>query len=41
MPHLWISRQALSEKESKQAKDLRFYLPCGVWDYIEEMNFYK
>jgi nicotinate-nucleotide adenylyltransferase len=29
-------RQAIKER-----KDVRFFLPEKVWDYIEEMNFYR
>jgi nicotinate-nucleotide adenylyltransferase len=25
----------------KQSKDIRYLLPCGVWEYICEMHFYK
>ena len=25
----------------KDEKDIRHFLPPGVWDYIQEMNFYK
>ncbi len=29
-------RKAVSEK-----KDIRHFLPAGVWEYLKEMNFYK
>ena len=29
-------RQCIAE-----GKDVRFFMPSAVWDYIDEMNFYK
>ncbi|MGE4289175.1 MAG: nicotinate (nicotinamide) nucleotide adenylyltransferase [Salinivirgaceae bacterium] len=28
-------------KAIKQGKDVRFFLPEGTWNYIDEMNFYR
>lgn len=29
-------RQAVKDK-----KDIRYYMPAGAWEYMDEMNFYK
>ena len=28
-------------KAIRQGKNMRHYLPCKTWEYLEEMNFYK
>ena len=41
MPLLWKSPQPLSVKRLRQIKNIRPLLPIEVWEYIDEMNFYK
>lgn len=39
-PIMEISSQFI-RKSIKTKKDIRYFLPKNVWEYIDEMNFYK
>ncbi|MGC6428229.1 MAG: nicotinate (nicotinamide) nucleotide adenylyltransferase [Flavobacteriales bacterium] len=39
-PIIEISSQFI-RKSIKTKKDIRYFLPKNVWEYIDEMNFYK
>ena len=40
VPRMEVSSTFI-RKSIKEGKDVRYLLPNKVWEYVEEMNFYK